>query len=105
MARKAKELSALEVGRLTVPGLRLCSEPQPNQPTGERTVKAVPILEPRYSKAAFALGIQPVDLYSLPANSLLGLLLRCCNRCEDPLDAIFSTLQQNNHPKRPHLAM
>jgi hypothetical protein len=67
---------------------RLCSEPQPNQPTGERTVKAVPILEPRYSKAAFALGIQPVDLYSLPANCLLGLLLRCRNRCEDPLDAI-----------------
>ncbi len=63
---------------------RLCSEPQPNQTT---TVKAMPILESRYGKAACALGIQPVDLYALPANSLLGLLLRCCNRCEDPLMA------------------
>lgn len=66
---------------------RLCSSPRPNQTTGERTVKPVPILESKYTKPASALDIQPVDLYSLPANSLLGLLFRCCHRCEDPLTA------------------
>jgi len=71
--------------RLTaVPRLEQTEAPHPVVPHKAASEFSV---DPRFDNAAKSLGVPASNLYSLPTNALLALLLRCCGRCKNLLFA------------------